>query len=97
MIGQRLAEKLRAGERVYGTCTVTPSTRMVGNALRTGTLKSTRSGGMSPGELMFVSAERHLQRSEENFARQLAFDSIPWAEPRDKNLRGEVKSNVLWP
>jgi len=30
MIGQRLAEKLRAGERVYGTCTVTPSTRMVG-------------------------------------------------------------------
>ena len=30
MIGQRLAEKLRAVERIYGTCTVTPSTRMVG-------------------------------------------------------------------
>ena len=30
MIGQRLAKKIRAGERVYGTCTVTPSTRMVG-------------------------------------------------------------------
>ena len=30
MIGQALAHKLRAGERVYGTCTVTPSTRMVG-------------------------------------------------------------------
>ena len=30
MIGQRLAKKIRVGERVYGTCTVTPSTRMVG-------------------------------------------------------------------
>lgn len=30
MIGQALAKKLRAGERIYGTCTVTPSTRMVG-------------------------------------------------------------------
>ena len=30
MIGQALAKKLRAGQRVYGTCTVVASTRMVG-------------------------------------------------------------------
>jgi len=29
MIGKALAEKIRAGERVYGTCTVVASTRMV--------------------------------------------------------------------